>query len=271
MNVRQRIPSVVRKQVRAVRGYASGMICKRPRHHRFFVLLSGGRRGSNLLIDLLNSHTDLSVDGEILNPHAVPQMLAPRLYLRGCRMRSRCDCYGFKVSVRQLKLQRLEPAAFLRKVIRDGGCIVHLDRTNALRSAISREIAHARGRHVETTANPLQGQSFHIDSNQLVDSVCLRISGRRAETELLKNVPHLSLNYEHDLLWAESHQCTCDRVFRYLDCEIQSVSTTHAKRSPPDLSKVVSNYDEVVMAVRRAGLGQFLNDDEYRNSPASAA
>lgn len=271
MNPVQFLPLAVKKQARAYLGCARGVVPLRPPEKPCFVILSGGRRGSHLLIDLLNSHSEFHVDGELLHQNAVPRMLAPKLYLRGCHLRHRRKVYGYKTSIGQLRMQSLDPGGFLAETVQRGGRIIYLDRTNLLRAVISREIAHIRGRHRETVENSLAGHSFHIDSRTVVSAIVQRLGVRQAETEILRDLPHCPISYEEDLLWSECHQGTCDRIFRYLDCASQSVKTTQARRSPADLSDVVSNFDEIAVAVRKAGLAEFLSDDEYRSRPSAAA
>ncbi|MEO2030931.1 MAG: hypothetical protein ABGZ35_02485 [Planctomycetaceae bacterium] len=271
MNPARLVSLNVRKRARAYLGYARAMLYLRAPTKPHFVLLSGGRRGSHLLIDLLNSHSEFHVDGELLHENAVFGMAAPRLYLRGFRMRHHQKIHGYKTSLDQLKNQSIEPQVFLEKVVGNGGRIICLYRRNELRAAISREIAHIRGRHRDTVENPLQGQTFHIDCRDVVSGIRRRTAVRQAETGVLRNLPHLLINYEDDLLWPDCHQQTCNRIFRYLGCDSQTVMTTHTRRSPADLSEVVSNFDEVVTAVEQAGLSEFLRDDEYETPVVRAA
>ncbi len=252
-------------------GYSMAMIHLLPRKKPHFVILCGGRSGSHLLVDLLNSHSELHVDGELLHPNAVPAMVAPRFYLRGHRLRHRWKIHGFKVSLTELQTQGLEPRAFFEDLTRSGGYVIHLHRSNAFRSAISSSIAHTRGRHRDTVVNPLQGQTFHLNCNAVVENVTQRVSAQETEFDVMRDLPHLSLNYEEDLLWANCHQLTCDRVFQHLDCGSQLVTTSHSKRSPADLSEVIGNYDDLVSALQAAGLSRFLSDGEYKSHAMSAA
>lgn len=261
----------LRQKSRVIQGYSSAIMSLTPDAKQRFVILSGGRRGSHLLIDLLNSHTDLHVDGAILNAETVPAMAWPRLYLHGRERRHRQETYGFKAAVNQLERQKIDPWSFLAEFTHAGGKIIHLNRSNVLRSVISREIAHTRGRHYDTAANPLQGQKFHIDCSDLLSRLEEKIYQRKTEAGLLRDLDHIAVNYENDLLLPERHQATCDRIFQYLHRPSQPVVTSQTKRSPPDLRDVISNYDEVACIVEQAKLSHLLNDETVHPMPAVTA
>lgn len=261
----------IRQKCRVIQGYSNAIISLTPNTKQRFIILSGGRRGSHLLIDLLNSHTDLHVDGAILHTETVPVMAWPRLYLHGREHSHRQETYGFKAAINQLKRQRIDPQSFLEEFTQAGGKIIHLNRSNVLRSVVSREIAHIRGRHQDTVDNPLQGQTFHIDCSDLVSRLEDKVSQRESEAELLRNLDHIVINYENDLLLSERHQATCDRIFQYLDRASQPVIASQTKRSPPDLRDVISNYNEVASIVQQAKLGHLLNDETVHPMPAVAA
>lgn len=261
----------IKQNLRVIHGYSSALISLTPNKKQRFVILSGGRRGSHLLIDLLNSHTDLFADGAILNAGTVPVLAWPQLYLLGRQRCRRQKIYGFKTSLNHLERQKIDPHSFLTEFLQTGGKIIHLYRSNVLRSVVSREIAHTRGRHHDTVANPLRGQKFQINCDDLVSKIEDKVAERKAEADTLRDLNHIAINYQNDLLSPNRHQATCDRIFQHLGCPSQTVSALLAKRSPPNLRDVISNYDEVALVVHRAGLSPLLEHETNHPMPQVAA
>lgn len=258
-----------KKQCRVIWGYAGAIYNLKRRTRPWFVLLSGGRRGSHLLIDLLNSHSEFNVDGEVLQPNAVHRMLFPRLYLRGCRARHPHKIYGLKASLRQIESQGLYPRQILKETLKSGGRIVHLVRSNLFRVAVSQQIAHIRGVHFDTVPNPLEGRRYVLNPERLVSSIRQKEIRRREEHETLAELPHIRLDYEADLLLPQQHQSTCDRIFAEFGVSPEPVLTIHQKRSPSDLSEIVTNYEEVSRALEEAGFCHYLTSADARAEKAA--
>lgn len=262
--------TIAKRHARACHGYVSAIGHSAPNVSTGFLILAGGRRGSHLLIDLLTSHSDVHVDGEILHANAVPRLMFPGLYLKGLRARRKASTYGFKVSLWHFSYHRIDPLSFLSEFADRGGHIIYLHRRNFFRSAVSRQIAHQRGIHRDTVSNPLQGLRFAIDCTKVIEEVQKRTSQRQEECNTLSGIPHLSVNCENDLLDPENQQAACDRIFRFLGCDSTRV-TSFTKRSPPVLTEVVSNYDELAAAVSQAGWSHLLADKDYEARTGQAA
>lgn len=236
-----------------------------------FILISGGRRGSHLLIDLLNSHPEIQCDGEILHRNRIRRKTQwPRMYLRGMRKRVRTPAYGFKASIRDLQRQQLEPVLFLTAFRTDGGRVITLRRENILRLAISSEVAQIRGRHHDSIANPLHKQSFRIDCRTLMHHLHKRKRQSRREQDLVAQLqPDLDLVYESDLLRPTQHQKTADRVFELLGRWSVPVQTNLFRTSPDELSAVISNYQEVVDLIKGTEFEEYLDDPNYNSADAA--
>ncbi len=105
--------NAVQYRSREFRAYKRAIVRKSSSPNPKFVLLSGGRRGSLLLIDLINSHPNIYCDGEMFHLNYVKKLVFPTLYLKGLITRRLKDGYGFKLSLRHLELQQLNPKAYL--------------------------------------------------------------------------------------------------------------------------------------------------------------
>lgn len=91
-----------------------------------------------------------------------------------------------------------------------------------------------------------------------------KIRGRAANLEkekiALKNIPHLTIIYEKDLLESENHQATLDRIFDYINIHSVKVKTKYSKTTPSKLSDIVKNYDELKEVIRNTEFAKFLFD-----------
>ncbi|GAB5441164.1 MAG: hypothetical protein Fues2KO_15130 [Fuerstiella sp.] len=236
-----------------------------------FVLFSGGRRGTHLLIDLINSHTQVQCDSELLHPgRARPRMNSLDRFLDGHRRRSNRPIYGFKTSLHQLE-EQTNPQAFLTRFCNSGGKVIYLQRTDHLRAAVSSIIAHRRKRYHDHSANPLAGQTFELDPMEVVRRVQRRISLNDAEANLLASIPHLHLEYERDLLHATIHQQTCNRVFELLGVDHCAVKTTMQKTSPPNLVTLIRNFDSVRAALKNHSLEHVLSEGHPKGARDQSA
>lgn len=226
-----------------------------------FVIFSGGRRGSHLLIDLINTHPRIHCDSEILHPGRVRQNIFLRSYLRGNRSLRRDATYGFKVSLNQLRRQA-DPSRFLQQFQKSGGKIVYLRRVNHFRAAVSSLIARQRGQYHDRDDNPLSGDTFNIDVDELLRRLHNRCETDAEESRLLAGIPHLPVCYETDLLISEQHQVAADRIFDLLGQERVDVETQLRRTSPPELSDVISNFEQIVSAVQRSEFSSLISNDQ---------
>ena len=99
------------------------------------VIFAQGRTGSELLCDLLHSHSLIHCDKEILNQ----PVLSPYGHIRRCALSSTKNTYGFKVKIDQLTQRQKvrDVKAFLTRLHEEGWKIIYLSRRNLLRHALS--------------------------------------------------------------------------------------------------------------------------------------
>ena len=226
---------------------------------RFFVL-AGARRGSHLLIDLLNRHPDLHCDGEIMGRRSACRLLNPDLYIRGHAVQRREHRYGCKISVGHLvQLQKLDPQLFLQEMHRRGWRLIHLVRTNVLRVCISSMLAHQRRQWHATRDTPVTPAKVRVDCDELHRQLVLRSETLRTETECLSGLPLHRIVYEQDLMDPSRHQITLDQVFQFLDLPGAEVSASLVRTSPESIREMVDNYEQVVQSLNGTSYEEFLN------------
>lgn len=222
-----------------------------------FVLFAQGRTGSDLLCSLINSHQEIFCDEEILNQN----VLFPLAFVKGNCVRSKKDVYGFKLKIYHLTgAQQIDNVKeFLWQLYDQGWKIIYLFRRNIFRQVISGFVARERkSYHYRVGDKPLNLEKIYIDCDELFREMRGRLTLLEKEKEVLKNLPHLTVNYEDHLLSAEMHQKTLDRIFSYLDVSSVSVKTDLLKITPDRLYDLIKNYKEVTQIIKNTEYSEFL-------------
>jgi len=217
---------------------------------KYFVFTQS-RCGSGLLGTLLNNNHHILVDGEILNTRARCKAISINLYLKARSKQTifeKKDVYGFKLKLHHLTdfygLSFDEAKSLVSKLSKEGWKIIYLYRNNILRRSLSSLAARQRKlRHFHGNANKLR--KIHVDCEALLERI--RESEARVDLDqrILKDIPHLLIEYEKDLLDQSLHSQTCNKVFEYLGIPAVEVETKLTRTSTDDLSRTIENYDEV--------------------------
>lgn len=238
--------------------YARLLLPGLQRPHRRFLIFAQGRSGSTLLADLLNSHPDVYCADEILTW----KRRDPARYAKACSVGHRCGTYGFKVKIYQLtEAQEITaPNAWLRDMHADGWSVLHLQRTNVLRQALSSMVAEQRSVYHEEGAGS-EPQPVLIDIDDLFARTRRRVTTIEDEVAALDGVPHEAFVYEDDLLRPETHQATADRAFEFLGLTSVPVTTSLRKIADRPLEQVVANADAVRVAVASSPYAELLESD----------
>ena len=220
-----------------------------------FVIFGKGRSGSTLLVSLINSLEQVHCDNEILHDR-VP---FPRLYIDACAARSRSPVYGFKLLSYQLKgVQPIKkPQEFLLNLHQSGYQIIYLKRQNLLRHALSNIYARQKKFHYRV-GQVEQEPNIQVSIDEVLQWMANSERLSEYESNLLQDIPCLSLTYEDDLLDRLSHQTTIDKISALLNIPSTPVKTNLAKSTPSQLSNLVTNYDELVEAVTASKYSHFL-------------
>lgn len=225
---------------------------------RRFVIFAQGRSGSTLLTELLNSHPQVYCADEILTW----KRAAPVRYARACSIGHRADVYGFKVKLYQLTVaQQIErPATFLRQMRDDGWQVLHLQRRNVLRQALSAIVAERRDVY-HLAVGATGPKPVHIDPEELLRRADQRAQFSADEHVALEGVDHLSLVYEDDLLTPELQQQTAERAFTWLGLDAVPATVRLRRIVEGSWSSVVANADEVAASVAHSRYADLLSED----------
>lgn len=254
-------PLFLRAQLLAGSTRLRASAARRSRDLPRFVLLSRGRTGSTLLLDLLRCHPLIHCDGEILSHRIL--VTSPQDLLRGRAAIFASRVYGFKLRPAHYQTQRIcEPRAFLAALLEEGWRFVHLTRRNVLRVALSRlALAQTRIVHRKLGDEPLDAAYVRVDSDHLFSLLEEVEREMHVERKLVASLPHLALTYEDDLLHANCRQPALDRVFDFLDLPSAPVSTQYLRLTTDRLSDFVRNHDRLADMLAGTAYARYLSDE----------
>jgi len=230
--------------------------------HNRFVVFAQGRTGSTVLVDLMNSHPDIFMFGEIMQYNVIKNLRNPRKWAEGLATLSRQPVAGFKVKVYQLeKTQRQDPGKVLNDLHEGGWKIIYLRRTNLLRHAIS-DLRSEKTGHFHSTpggAAP-RGTRLKIDVSwdELVQHIEFREECLEKEHAALAGLPYLTIEYEQNLMGEDAQRDTMNRVYEFLGVPSHDASTGFKKVTSKNIGDDVANFDDLTARLEASGYAQYL-------------
>ena len=231
-----------------------------------FVIYTRGRTGSTVLTDLINCHPEIFCDVEIFNFLYSKGVVAfPLSYIKSCSKRAAINkksVYGFKVKIAQLRHEHKYNK--YEKILNDlnsaGWKFIYLKRENFLRHKLSNIlISESQIFHLKKSDKYKQPK-IRIDCSSLLAGIKFAVEVEKTEKENLRNIPHLTLTYEKDIIDNSKHQETADKVFSYLNLKSSTVSTNYKRIIPDNLEDTILNYDEVINFFKDTEYSKYLNE-----------
>lgn len=243
-----------------------------------YIVLSTQRTGSHLLGDVLKSHPAFAHSGETLLPGTRKRGSFDAFMDRMDRCPSvKTVWYRYLQYLRQDK-PNAEHVGFLVKyghVRRIGGLdlvsdplfarvrIIHLVRRNALRTAVSHQLAVAREVHVTRVPMEHKVNSLSVHPDRLLKMVRQKLAAAQVfRRQLASRERCIELAYE-DLM--EGDEVRGEIVTRL--CDFFDVRDAFSripgtiKLAPQPLEHLLENYSEVATIFREADLGYMLEDE----------
>ena len=218
-----------------------------------FLILAQGRTGSSLLVDLLNSHPDISCLAEIFTSSVAKNVRNPVDFASGLCCLSTNNAGGFKVKIYQMGNVRCSTAhQFLERFRDEGWQVIYLKRANVLRHALSdirsekTRIFHHTGEKEEGKLKSARKEKVTITEEELFRTIRFREKCLEQEKEALAGIDHMVIEYERDLLEDDSKLNTMDRVFDYLGLKPHTCSTAMKKVTSRNISDIVENHQEII-------------------------
>ncbi len=224
-----------------------------------FVIVTPGRTGSELLVELLNSHPDIVCDPEILDQRRV----LPDRFVAGRATRaglSGAKAYGFKLFCGHFGYQPMRDRdEFLRQLSDEGVRLIFLRRENRLDQAVSSVVAaqtrwHWRRQDGGTFA-PLT-----VDAVEVLVMAYLFEESEQYLESILAPLPHLRLVYEDNLIDPAAQQATVDLICADLGLPSALAKSNLVRLTPPRLENVIANFAEVADLVRPTRFGCYLDE-----------
>ncbi|MEM7543631.1 MAG: hypothetical protein AAF384_18885 [Pseudomonadota bacterium] len=184
-------------------------------------------------------------------------VLSPKQYLERLAAKSDTAAYGAKLlSYQMVQVQCFEdPVGFLRSLDRAGFSLIHL-RRQTFAQTLSLSTAHRSNLyHQEKKGKKREALRFEVDDfmrrlewNELL---------LKYEERCLQDFPHLRLSYDEELRGPEAQQAAAERVFDWIGVppSPQPVTTRLKKVLPSKPSDAIANYEEIISAMDRSGLG----------------
>lgn len=207
-----------------------------------FVLLFQGRSGSTMMIEALNDHPDILACGESLIAFKAAGGLAQiewvNRYFAAGRAQDR-SAVGFKTKLTDL----LDPAAFAA-MLRETNCrIVHLERDNLVKQAISwirADVLFARTGEHNIWESAYAIPSICIDPEELIDRVRAIEAGQTILRRFLRGLglPTCRISYERLLAVPEIQ---FRRVQNFLGVRPAVIAPHSVKHTDDDLRLAVPN------------------------------
>jgi len=229
-----------------------------------FVMYTRGRTGSTVLTDLINCHPRIFCDAEIFNLlYSKSVVKFPYLYINSCSKRAskyKKQVYGFKVKISQLVIEHKysQYEKLLEKLYTTGWKFIYLKRKNFLRQQLSNYVAADTNIYHIKKGEEKNPAKVKVDCDDLLKGIMQGEEIERTEESNLKNIPHLTLEYETDIVDNSKHQETADKVFRYLGAESVKVTTDLKRIVPDNLEDTILNYEEVYLSLKDTEYSKYL-------------
>jgi hypothetical protein len=257
------------------------------------LILTNGRSGSNYLVNVLNSHPQLTNYGEVLGNWILPYKLHKNFKLGGdspvdylhyiyssktffyfaqiysalSRLKkgkhprfkewSQVQSIGIKDFTINIKKRQLQP--FFQN--QDDLLVINLYRENTLKRVLSRFLMKQTGtvkldNHAKQTRSKLA-----IPLDVVIRDLEIFEQETQEQFELVSLLPSenvLHVRYE-DLFESEQSQNDYrDQIFEFLNVKPLTVQSSHRKILSDDLSSIISNYQELCEALERTRFSKYL-------------
>lgn len=223
---------------------------------RTVAMFHAKRSGSTVLSDLLRKHPKIFWDSEINTPYIVKSFnkqvvhgahnlakAISRLQRRSLHAPKK-GFYGFEATSCDSYVGHISLVDYIEYMHYLGiGYFIILKRKNSLKKIVSWFVARERGHNHLFSNEKVRLTQIALDTKKLIEILQLDYNYFRMLTELLRNSCVLQLTYEDDI--SHNPLVAYRRVCNYLDIESIEFSTRLKKTNPYELSKIISNFEEV--------------------------
>jgi LPS sulfotransferase NodH len=210
-----------------------------------FCIVTTMRTGSELLVDLLDSHEKISCEGEIMWSRPVFPLTFVRGRVRRARFR-RNEAYGFKiVSTHLINFMSGPDRGFAHRLADEGFVFVHLRRRNVVRQVLSHLRARESGEWHPRDDADAAATTVSIDPLRMIAQARLIEIHDEGLGWMLEGLPTRELWYEDHLRDAATQQSTVDGICEMLGIQSRPVRTSLSRIARPKLEDEIDNLDEI--------------------------
>ena len=223
------------------------------------LIYAQGRSGSTLLVDLLNSHPDIFLFGEILYRDVIYKARDTLRFINSAMTLNKNKVVGFKVSIYQFeKSQQRNPHEVLKEFVNDGWKIIYLHRDNLFEHAISDIRSEKTNVWHKLDDKDVSTNKIEISIDELLQNIEYREQCYERELTSLKEIPHIRVSYEDDLKTAELQESSSKKILAYLGINEHKLSTRLKKVAKKDPNMDITNYKDLANYIKSSKYSKFI-------------
>ena len=249
-----------------------------------FILLTGRRSGTTLVIDCLNNHPDITcikrafgVERRIKNP--TEHRHSSDFYLYRTDNALRKAMYLFRRTVvfhdylanKMFTTEEAGTAKGFRVIYeisksytmiedwvkQDNVKVIHLIRENVLKTYLSTETAKIHKMHHPREGDAVKPVSIYIDPGKIVNILKKRLEEIDSQRNRYSGENYLEVTYES---FVNNRAVESDRILSHLEVDTNcGLQSDLVKINPNSVRDIIQNYAEVAEVVHAAGLERFLD------------
>lgn len=213
-----------------------------------FIIVTTQRTGSTLLWKCLDQHPNISAYGELfisedtndgIRYNNLNNINTPiNKYLNKFYKMWSTEIVGFKL----MHGQMMEYKGIVKWIENNNPYIIHLERINKAKQYVSIKLTKVRGKshlHIdEKIVNP----KIKINRKGLISYIQRKEKEHIEMENMFNEYRYYKMYYE---IFTSSIQVEINKVFKFLGVEPYKIEVPLKKISPNDLSKVITNYNEI--------------------------
>lgn len=240
-----------------------------------FIILGRSRVGSNFLRGLLNSHSEVTVFGELFQNKEEIGWVLPGYYPSRRMLRlfheapvdflekkvfkafpEHTAAVGFKIFYYHAQDEKWKPVWDYLQSMPDLK-VIHMKRRNILKTHLSRQRAIKTDRWVNTYGSREPQRSISLDYEACLDDFIRTRAWEEAYDAYFAGNDILEVMYE-DL--AADYQWEVTRIQAFLGVEYEHVQPVNYKKSRQSLSEAIANYCELKERFQQTPWSPFFED-----------